>query len=219
MTRGAFISFEGGEASGKTTQIRLLQDRLQAAGRTVVSVREPGGTPLGEKIRHLLKHDVDGIGMSPETELLLMNASRAELVRKVIVPALESGAVVGDAVVLCDRFSDSTLAYQGGGRGLDLEMVRSVVRAATGSLQPNLTLWLRLSPAEALRRLRERKSAEGDLGDRFDDERSDFFERVEKVYEQLAGDEPCRLIAISAEGSPETVASRIWLQVETVCSR
>lgn len=168
---------------------------------------------MGEKIRHLLKHDPDGRGMSSEAELLLMNASRAELVRKVIGPALESGAVV-----LCDRFSDSTLAYQGGGRGLDLEMVRSVVRAATGSLQPNLTLWLRLSPAEALRRLRGRKSAQGDLGDRFDDERSDFFERVEKVYEQLARDEPRRLIAVSAEGSPETVASRIWLQVGTVCS-
>lgn len=213
MPRGVFISFEGGEASGKTTQIRLLQDRLRTAGRTVISVREPGGTPLGEKIRHLLKHDLDGKGMSPETELLLMNASRAELVRKVIGPALDSSAVV-----LCDRFSDSTLAYQGGGRRLDPVMVRSVVHAATGTLRPDLTLWLRLSPAEALRRLRERKGEQGALDDRFDDERSDFFERVERVYEQLAREEPRRFVAVSAEGLPETVASRIWLQVEAVCS-
>lgn len=213
MPRGVFISFEGGEASGKTTQIRLLQDRLRAAGRTAISVREPGGTPLGEKIRHLLKHDLDGQGMSPETELLLMNASRAELVRKVIGPALDSGAVV-----LCDRFSDSTLAYQGGGRGLDPAMVRSVIHAATGMLEPDLTLWLQLSPAETLRRLCERKGEPGALDDRFDDERAEFFERVERVYEQLARDEPRRFIAVSAEGSPETVANRIWLKVESTCS-
>ncbi|MFO1460295.1 MAG: dTMP kinase [Verrucomicrobiota bacterium] len=213
MPRGVFITFEGGEACGKTTQIRLLQDRLRAMGRTVLAVREPGGTPLGEKIRHLLKHDLDGNGMSPETELLLMNASRAELVRKVICPALDSGSVV-----LCDRFSDSTLAYQGGGRGLDPAMVRAVVRAATGTLWPDLTLWLRLSPDEAIRRLRERKGEQGNLGDRFDDERSDFFERVERAYEQLAREEPHRMIPVPAEGSPETVAGRIWRHVEVLCS-
>src|SRR6516225_2262640 len=120
--KGLFISFEGTEGCGKSTQISLLADRLRKMGCFVRSLREPGGTPIGEEIRHTLKHSHANQAMTPETELLLMNASRAQLVREVIRPALDAGEVV-----LCDRFYDSTVAYQGYGRQLDLHMVRGII--------------------------------------------------------------------------------------------
>src|SRR5215475_15240167 len=120
--KGLFITFEGIEGSGKSTQIVLLEQRLRSLGRKVRLVREPGGTPIGEEIRHTLKHSKSNAAMTSEAELLLMNASRAQLVREVIRPALEAGEIV-----LCDRFYDSTIAYQGYGRGLNLERVRAVL--------------------------------------------------------------------------------------------
>ena len=135
--RGLFITFEGTEGSGKSTQIALLTRRLSDLGHKVRALREPGGTPIGEEIRHTLKHSDVNHGMTPETELLLMNASRAQLVREVIRPALNSGVIV-----LSDRFYDSTTAYQGYGRGLDLELVRQTIACAVGETRPDLTLLL-----------------------------------------------------------------------------
>lgn len=208
MPRGLFISFEGGEACGKSTQIPLLADRLRAMGRRVLTVREPGGTPLGEKIRHLLKHDPAGHGMSPETELLLMNASRAELVRRIIRPALDAGEIV-----LSDRFSDSTTVYQGAGRGMDAALVASVIAAAVGPTRPDLTLWLQVPPTEAHRRLGARNTAHPSQADRFEDEQRAFFERVEEAYGLLARTEPQRFVAVDGGGTVDEVAGRVWQRV------
>ena len=210
MPRGRFITFEGGEGCGKSTQIKLLAERLRAAGHTVRELREPGGTPLGEKIRHLLKHDPDGRGMAAETELLLMNASRAELVRQVIRPALAAGEVV-----LCDRFYDSTTAYQAGGRGLDAAAVRSVIDFAVGDTRPDLTLWLQVTRAEALRRLSLRNAAQPPQDDRFESEKDAFFARVEAAYAALAAAEPQRVRVIAAEGETVEIAERIWNTVSS----
>src|SRR6266540_2718239 len=129
--QGLFITFEGTEGSGKSTHLPLLADRLRASGRTVRILREPGGTPIGEEIRHTLKHSAQNNAMTAEAELLLMNASRAQLVREIIRPALAAGEVV-----LCDRFYDSTVAYQGYGRKLDLDFVRRVIAFAVGETRP-----------------------------------------------------------------------------------
>src|SRR5437868_8068134 len=136
---GVFITFEGTEGSGKSTQIKLLADRLAKLGHEVIALREPGGTPISEEIRHLLKHSAANRAMTPETELLLMNAARAQLVREVIRPSLAAGKVV-----LCDRFFDSTIVYQGHGRGLDLVEVRRIVNYAVGNTLPDLTVLLRV---------------------------------------------------------------------------
>src|SRR5436189_1507497 len=135
--KGLFITFEGTEGCGKSTQISLLAERLRALGRSVRTLREPGGTPIGEEIRHTLKHSQDNAAMTHEAELLLMNASRAQLVREVIRPALAAGEIV-----LCDRFYDSTTAYQGHGRQLDLKAVQAMIEFAVGETRPNLTLLL-----------------------------------------------------------------------------
>src|SRR5438067_13818303 len=140
--KGLFVTFEGTEGSGKSTQIALLAARLRAHGHRVREIREPGGTPIGEEIRHTLKHSAANQAMTPEAELLLMNASRAQLVRETIRPALAAGDIV-----LCDRFYDSTVAYQGHGRGLDLKMVNGIIDVAVGDTRPNLTL-LMLVPQE-----------------------------------------------------------------------
>jgi dTMP kinase len=201
MGRGRLITFEGGEGCGKSTQIALLAKRLEQAGHSCRTVREPGGTPLGEKIRHLVKLDPDGHGMAPETELLLMNASRAELVRRILLPELAAGRML-----LCDRFYDSTIAYQAFGRELPLERVRSVIEAAVGTLRPDLTLWLRVPPGEARQRVQRRN----DGGDRFEAEQAAFFARVEEGYQAIAAAEPHRVRAVDGTGSPELVHERIW---------
>lgn len=211
MAAGRFITFEGGEACGKSTQIQKLAERLRSDGRTVRVLREPGGTPLGEKIRHLLKHDPDGRGMAAETELLLMNASRAELVRQVIRPALAAGEVV-----LCDRFYDSTTAYQAFGRQLDAAAVQSVIACAVGSMRPDLTLLFRLPRAEALRRLSHRQATTQPAEDRFEAEKEAFFERVEAGYRAVAAGEPARVQAINAAGTVEEVAAEVWARVAPV---
>ena len=145
--KGLFITFEGTEGCGKSTQVELLAQRLRALGYRVRALREPGGTPIGEEIRHTLKHSQANVAMTPETELLLMNASRAQLVREIIRPALAAGEIV-----VCDRFYDSTLAYQGYGRGLDLQIVKSAIDFAIGNTRPNLTLLLhRARPESQLR--------------------------------------------------------------------
>ena len=141
MKPGVFISFEGSEGCGKSTQIEVLARQLRAIGHRVRALREPGGTPIGEEIRHTLKHSKNNHAMTAEAELLLMNASRAQIVREVIRPALAAGEVV-----LCDRFYDSTTAYQGYGRELDLPMVKTIIDIAVGDTRPDLTLLLTVSP-------------------------------------------------------------------------
>src|SRR5438552_6838460 len=133
--KGVLITFEGTEGSGKSTHVQLLAERLRTAGRTVRVLREPGGTPIGEEIRHTLKHSQQNHAMTAETELLLMNASRAQLVREIIRPALAAGETV-----LCDRYYDSTIAYQGYGRGLDLKTVDRVINLAVGETRPDRTI-------------------------------------------------------------------------------
>src|SRR6266511_4288461 len=161
---GLFISFEGTEGSGKSTQVSLLAEHLRFEGYTVRTIREPGGTPIGEEIRHTLKHSADNEAMTAETELLLLNASRAQLVREVIRPALAAGELV-----LCDRFYDSTIAYQGYGRGLDLEVVRSVIDIAVGKTRPDLTLLLKVSVPVSEARRKDRHSTAAPLRDRIED--------------------------------------------------
>ena len=207
--RGLLISFEGTEGGGKSTQAARLAERLRALGRVVRVLREPGGTAIGEEIRHTLKHSAGNHAMTPEAELLLMNASRAQLVREVIRPALAAGEVV-----VCDRFHDSTTAYQGYGRELDLAHVRSVLDFAIGDTRPDLTLWLRvpLELSEVRRAARlERNPA---LRDRFEEADRAFFERVERGYEAIAAAEPQRVRAIDATRSIEEVAGEIWRHVE-----
>jgi dTMP kinase len=206
---GLFITFEGTEGSGKSTQISLLAERLRSLGRTVRTLREPGGTPIGEEIRHTLKHSQDNAAMTPEAELLLMNASRAQLVREVVRPALAAGKIV-----LCDRFYDSTIAYQGFGRQLDLKMVQVVIDIAVGETRPDLTLLLMVSQEISELRRKTRQVSLPFLRDRMEEADRNFFERVAEGYRSLAAREPMRIGLIDANGSVKEVESMIWKQVE-----
>ncbi len=195
---GCLITFEGTEGCGKSTHIKKLATRLEAEGRKVHTLREPGGTQSGEPIRKLLKHGPDNL--SAETELLLMNASRAQLVREVIRPALSAGEIV-----LCDRFYDSTTIYQGIGRGLDLEQVQSVIDFAVGDTRPDLTLLLQVPLEISEARLARRTGT-----DRFEQADRAFFERIEKGYQDLAAAHPERIRTVDADLSMETVEAQIW---------
>ena len=208
---GLFITFEGTEGGGKSTQILRLADKLQQAGRAVRLIREPGGTPLGEEIRHTLKHSSAGHVMTPETELLLMNASRAQLVREVIRPALAAGEVV-----LCDRFYDSTVAYQGHGRGLDLAQVRGAIELAVGDTIPHLTLLLRVPVSVSEARRASRGTA---APDRFEEADREFFRRVEQGYDTIAASEPTRIKVIDATRSIEEVSAAVWGAVQPLLAR
>jgi len=211
MSRGAFITFEGTEGSGKSTQISLLAVRLRAMGHTVRTLREPGGTPIGEEIRHTLKHSHDNEAMTAETELLLMNASRAQLVREVIQPALNAGQIV-----LCDRFFDSTTAYQGYGRQLDLKMVEAIIQVAVGQTRPDLTLLLMVSPELSQQRLLARQSTLPFMRDRMEEADAAFFQRVAVGYRAIATAEPQRIRRVQAEGPVAEVQAAIWQIVQPV---
>jgi dTMP kinase len=212
---GLFITFEGTEGSGKSTQIDILARRLREQGYAVRAFREPGGTPIGEEIRHTLKHSNANHAMIAETELLLMNASRAQLVGELIRPALASGAIV-----LCDRFYDSTVAYQGHGRGLDLGMVRSIIDCAVGDTRPDLTLLL-LVPVKISEARRQARLLPGleTVRDRMEEADRSFFERVEAGYHQLAAEEPERVRSLDATARPEEVSRAIWRAVEPLVRR
>ena len=199
---GRFITFEGTEGGGKSTQINLLAARLRERGLTVRTLREPGGTPIGEEIRHTLQHSAQNQAMTAEAELLLMNASRAQLVREVIRPALRAGEIV-----LCDRFYDSTIAYQGYGRGLDLESVRRVIAFAVGDTRPDLTIVLHvpIDVSEDRRKAREAKQR-----DRMEELDRKFFERVEAGFKAIAAAEPKRVRVLDATESIEQVQEQIW---------
>lgn len=205
---GLFITFEGTEGCGKSTQVSLLAERLRALGRTVRTLREPGGTPIGEEIRHTLKHSLHNHAMTAEAELLLMNASRAQIVREVIRPALAKGEII-----LCDRFYDSTTAYQGYGRQLDLKMVAAIIDVAVGGTRPDLTLLLQVPPAISAERLAARQSTMPFVRDRIEEADRSFFERVAKGYEALATTEPKRVHKLDASGSIAEIAAAIWQSV------
>jgi dTMP kinase len=207
---GLFITFEGTEGGGKSTQIARLAERLAALRVKVRQLREPGGTPIGEEIRHTLKHSAVNHAMTPETELLLMNASRAQLVREVIGPALAEGDVV-----LCDRFYDSTVAYQGYGRGLDLRQVRDVIEMAVDGLRPTLTILLRVPLEVSETRRAARGSAQRD---RFEEADREFFRRVEQGYDAIAASEPARVKIVDATGAIDSVAGEVWSHVEPLLS-
>ena len=201
-----FVSLEGGEGAGKTTVLNALRDALQQAGHEVVSTREPGGTPLAERIRDLLLNvAVDGVQHEPptaETELLLMFAARAQHVRETIRPALERGAWV-----ISDRFTDSSYAYQGGGRGIDHAFIAELEQRVVG-LQPGLTLLLDLGVAQGRERTRGRDLAFGGQGpDRIERERDDFFENVRRAFLDRARAAPDRVRVIDATQSASAVAA------------
>jgi dTMP kinase len=207
--KGLLISFEGSEGCGKSTQITLLAERLRAQGRVVRMVREPGGTPIGEEIRHTLKHSSANHAMTAEAELLLMNASRAQLVREIIRPALAQGEIV-----LCDRFYDSTTAYQGYGRGLDLKQVKTVIDFAVGETRPVLTLLFHVPIEVREARLASRQATLPFIRDRIEEADPVFFERVRKGYQIIAQEEPQRIQTIDASGTIENVFAEIWKRVE-----
>jgi len=206
---GLFITFEGTEGSGKSTQISLLAERLRHLGHTVRTTREPGGTPIGEEIRHTLKHSAANEAMTAEAELLLMNASRAQLVREVIRPALAAGEIV-----LSDRFYDSTTAYQGYGRGLDLTHVKTVIDLAVGDTRPNLTLLLTVPHEVSAERLLARQSTLPFMRDRIEEADRSFFERVASGYQKIAAAEPQWIRKVRATGSVDEIQKAIWLMVE-----
>jgi dTMP kinase len=213
--RGLFITFEGTEGSGKSTQIAFLERRLKELGHKVRLFREPGGTPIGEEIRHTLKHSNVNHGMKSETELLLMNASRAQLVREAIRPALDSGVII-----LCDRFYDSTTAYQGYGRGLDLEMVRQAITCAVGDTRPDLTLLLMVPVAVSeARRLGRLLPGMEQVRDRMEEADRSFFERVEQGYRKLAVAEPDRVRVIDATVRVDDVTQAVWKTVEPMLGK
>jgi len=212
MERGKFITIEGGEGVGKSTQIAALRDYLAARGRNVVVTREPGGTPRAERIRELLLEQ-SAEPMPAICELLLMFAARATHIANVIEPALARG----DWVV-CDRFTDATYAYQGGGRGMDVRSIATLESLVQGSLRPDLTILLDVSLDVSAARARERNAASG-VVDRFEREQRDFFERVRAGYLERAHGEPARFAVIDAGGDRDTVANAIRAALDTLLSK
>lgn len=204
--RGCFISFEGGEGCGKSTQVRLLAAALQERGYRVLQLREPGGTAAGERIREMLLAK-ESDGLDPVAELMLYEAARAQIVSEVIRPALAAGTVV-----ICDRFSDSTVAYQGYGRGLDIELVKRLNSAATGGLRPDITVMLFIDPAEGLRRAMGATGGDGS-GDRIEAAGLAFHERVAQGFSRIAMEEPERVLAVGAAGTVDEVHQAVLARV------
>ena len=201
-----FITFEGGEGSGKTVQARALYRRLSQLAIPVLLTHEPGGTSLGKRLRHLLKR-VQGTDISPLSELLLFNASRAQLIDEVIQPHLMSGKIV-----ICDRYADSTTAYQSYGRGLGLEIVKAVNDAATRGLQPDLIVLLDIPVEKGL----ARKGTGG--CDRFEQEDVDFHQKVREGYLRLAADDPERWLVVDATLPKAEIEKIIWQRVSQLLS-
>ena len=202
--RGVFITFEGSEGSGKSTQIGLLANYLTARGRTITLTREPGGTAIGDQVRKILL-DPANKALDPKAELLLYAAGRAQHLEELIRPELEEGKVV-----LCDRFSDATLAYQGYGRGLDLEMIRTLDRIVTGGMRPDLTILLDIDAAVGLARARGRNSSRGlNAEARFENEDIAFHARVRQGYLSLAKQEPGRYRVVDASLTPDEIQNSI----------
>ena len=200
--KGVFITFEGSEGTGKTTQIQRLAKRLEDQGRTVVISREPGGSALGEDIRHLLKHSESGLNMVPRAELLLFGASRAQHVDELIKPNLAQGNIV-----LCDRFLDSSTVYQGVARAIDPEIVAAINQIAIADTLPDLTIVIDLDPEEGFRRIQSRSD---EPADRMENEHIDFYKAVRQGYLELAGKNADRFLVIDGHQSIDEVEQAIW---------
>ncbi len=205
---GKFITFEGPEGSGKSTQIKRLAEQLEALEIKVLCTREPGGTATGEAIRNILQHDATGELLAERAELLLFTASRAQLMDQVVLPSLERGEWV-----LCDRFIDSTMAYQGYARGMDIDTLDAINGFSIAGRKPDLTLLLDLDIEQGFQRLEERYSA-GGSADRFEREARNFHHRVRNGYHTLAEREPERFRVIDAGRAVDEVASRVWNAVK-----
>ena len=204
MAEGLFITFEGGEGAGKTTLMDKVFTALQSRQIPVLKTRAPGGTPLGQKIRELLLSH-HGIPLAKRAELLLFLADRAQHVDEVIKPALESGHVL-----LCDRFNDSTIAYQGGARGFKEKLVRSLCSFACDAIQPRLTLYLDLDPKIGFARAQATRSGK----DRIESETLKFHQKIRKAFHRIAKKDPNRLILIDASGSPEHVFTQAMEKID-----
>jgi dTMP kinase len=207
---GRLISFEGSEGSGKSTQIARLAKHLQLLGREVLTTREPGGTEIGEQIRNIIVHNSKGDEMCAETELLLFTASRAQLVREVIAPALLRGAVV-----LSDRYLDSTTVYQGIARKLASDPVNLINQFAIGNVMPNLTVIIDVPTEIGLQRVRQRAS---DLPDRMERENIDFYHKVREGYLLLAKGMPKRFLVVDGSGNEDEVEKAIWIGLQKLFS-
>lgn len=205
MRRGLFVTFEGSEGCGKSTQIRHLAAWLAERGNECVTTREPGGTPAGDEIRHLLQHAPQGHGLFPEAELLLFAASRAQLVRELVMPALAAGKVV-----VSDRFHDSTTVYQGVARKLAPEKVSSINNFAIDACVPDMTFLLDMDAGEAHGRLQRRERP----ADRMESEPLAFYEAVRAGYLRLAGSEPARFVVLDATLSEEKLAGAVRATLE-----
>jgi dTMP kinase len=202
--KGTFITFEGIEGSGKSTQIVLLENHLKSRGLRVVLTREPGGTPIGDQVRKILL-DPANIALDPTAELLLYAASRAQHLHEVIGPALAAGRIV-----LCDRFSDATLAYQGYGRGLNIDMIHALDRIVTSGMRPDCTILFDIEAASGIARAHGRNTSSGlEAEARFENEEIAFHERVRQGYLTLTRQEPGRIRVVDASPSPEKVQSKV----------
>ncbi len=208
MTPGRFITFEGGEGCGKSTQVRRLEAALARAGVPVLLTREPGGTRLSELVRGLLKDEREDPPCD-RSELLLFLAARAQLVKNVIRPALAAGTWV-----VSDRFSDSTFAYQGYGRGLPLDVLKIANDFACEGLKPDLTFLLEVDPETSRARLRAREAASGTNADRIECAGDAFHARLAEGFRELAAAEPDRIVRIDAGGAPDEVEERIWKSIK-----
>lgn len=211
--RGLFITFEGNEGSGKSTQMRILVERLRSEGYNVLESQEPGGSPIGLKIRSLLL-DPANHEMSPTTEMLLMFAARAQNVDQWIRPALAAGTIV-----VSDRFTDSTLAYQGAGRGLGSEVVLEVDRVACRGLVPDLTICVDIDVEEGLQRAHSRNRQSETNETRLDEETVDFYKKARAAYHRLAEEDGSRFVLVDGSPDPETVAGAVWTVVSERLNR
>jgi dTMP kinase len=212
--KGTFITFEGIEGSGKTTQIVLLANYLQLHHRQVTLTREPGGTLIGDQMRKILL-DPDNSMLVPAAELLLYAAARAQHLEELIRPELEAGKIV-----LCDRFSDATLAYQGYGRGLDREMIKTFDRLVTGGIRPDLTVLLDIDAEAGVSRARGRNNKLGlEAEARFENEEVAFHDRVRQGYLALARAEPDRFRLVDASATPEVIQNNLRVLVEDLLQR
>ena len=212
MARGYFITFEGLDGSGKTTQLRRLATALKDEGHDVVTLRQPGGTVLGDRIRSILldsKSEATLGSIAAAAEMALMFADRAQSISEIILPALEAGSIV-----LCDRYTDSSEAYQGGGRQLGSERILAMHAAACGNLQPDLTILLLPSLETSLRRARLRNQRtvkrHGTDENRFERESDDFYRRIYEKYDEIAAREPGRVVVIRDEATIDEIQARIW---------
>lgn len=196
-----FITLEGGEGAGKSTLLRSLQETLQQRGHQIIATREPGGTPLAEEVRSLLLTHKEGNPLALRAETFLFLAARAQHVDQVIAPALKAGKIV-----LCDRFNDSTVAYQGFARGLGMDQVREMCEFACGEITPSLTIYLDIPPEIGLQRARKGR---GNTLDRIEQEGMIFHERVREGFLQIAKQEPERFILFDARKSPETIFNEV----------